>query len=103
NRSKAEIEKLKRTIDEQKSAIEAEAEKNFNQLLTVEKEKIKKSEGAKNELIIKELQKQLEEQKHLTEEMKRKQELGAIQRKGEVQELAIEEWLKISFPFDEIM
>jgi len=38
----------------------------------------------------------------LTEEMKRKQEQGSMQLQGEVQELAIEEWLAAQFPLDTI-
>ncbi|HDY75754.1 MAG TPA: DUF2130 domain-containing protein, partial [Candidatus Marinimicrobia bacterium] len=43
-----------------------------------------------------------EDQKKLTEEMKRKQEQGSMQMQGEVQELAIEEWLATQFPLDVI-
>ncbi len=100
NKSKGEIEKLKREKDELKEAIEAEAQKALNQKLTEEKDKIRKSEQEKNEFVVKELQKQLEDQRKLTEEMKRKQEQGSMQLQGEVQELAIEEWLKENFPFD---
>lgn len=102
NRSKAEIEKLKREKDELKEVAEAEAQKKINELLISEKEKIRKSEEEKNELKFKELQKQLEDQKKLTEEMKRKQEQGSMQMQGEVQELAIEEWLETKFPLDTI-
>ncbi len=102
NKSKAEIEKLKREKGELKEAAEAEAQKKLNQVLLAEKEKIKKSEEDKNELRFKELQKQLEDQKKLTEEMKRKQEQGSMQLQGEVQELAIEEWLASQFPLDTI-
>jgi hypothetical protein len=52
--------------------------------------------------VIRELQKKLEDQKNLTEEMKRKQEQGSMQLQGEVQELAIEEWLATNFPLDTI-
>jgi hypothetical protein len=51
-------------------------------------------------LKVKELEKQLEDQKLLTEEMKRKQEQGSMQLQGEVQELALEELLRNTFPFD---
>jgi hypothetical protein len=102
NRSKAEIEKLKREKGELKEAVEAEAQKKLNELLLTEKEKIRKSEEDKNELKFKELVKQLEDQKKLTEEMKRKQEQGSMQMQGEVQELAIEEWLSTQFPLDTI-
>jgi hypothetical protein len=102
NRTKAEIEKLKREKAELKEIAEAEAQKKLSETLLSEREKIKKSEADKNELRFKELQMQLEAQKKLTEEMKRKQDQGSMQMQGEVQELAIEEWLAAKFPLDTI-
>ena len=102
NRTKAEIEKLKREKGELKEEAEAAAQKRLNETLQTEREKIKKTEEERNELRFKELQKQLEDQKNLTEEMKRKQEQGSMQLQGEVQELAIEEWLAAQFPLDTI-
>jgi hypothetical protein len=102
NRTKAEIERLKREKEEMKELVEAEAQKRLNEQLISEKEKIKKSEEEKNELRLKELQKKLDDQMKLTEEMKRKQEQGSMQLQGEVQELAIEEWLISNFPLDSI-
>jgi hypothetical protein len=102
NRTKAENEKLKREKDEIKEVVEVDAQKRLNQLISEEREKIKKFEEDKNELKFKELQKQLEDQKRLTEEMKRKQEQGSMQMQGEVMELAIEEWLAEQFPLDTI-
>lgn len=102
NRAKAEIEQIKREKAELKEAIEAESAKLLNTKLNEEKERIRKAEHDKNELIVAELQKQLDDQKRLTEEMKRKQEQGSVQLQGEVQELAIEEWLMSNFPLDTI-
>ncbi|MNJ85460.1 hypothetical protein D3C87_29350 [compost metagenome] len=102
NRTKAEIEKLKREKEEMKEAVEAESQKKLSLQLEEEKTKIRKVEEEKNELRMKELLKQLEDQKKLTEEMKRKQEQGSMQLQGEVQELAIEEWLAARFPLDTI-
>jgi len=102
NKSKAEVEKLKREKDELKESIEAEAQRTLNKKLLEEKERIKKMEEEKNELKFREYEKQIEDQKKLVEEMKRKQEQGSMQMQGEVQELAIEEWLTNSFPLDEI-
>jgi hypothetical protein len=51
---------------------------------------------------LKELEKQLDDQKKLAEEMKRRAEQGSTQLQGEVQELALEELLRATFPFDEI-
>jgi len=102
SRTKAEIERLKREKDELKESLLADAERVLNQKLIEEKEKIRKIEQDRNELAFKELHKQLEDQKRLTEEMKRKQEQGSMQLQGEVQELAIEEWLASNFPLDTI-
>lgn len=102
NLTKIEVEKLKREKSELKEQAEAEAQKKLNETLISEKEKIRKQEEDKNELRFKELQKQLEDQRKLTEEMKRKQEQGSMQLQGEVQELAIEEWLATQFPLDTI-
>lgn len=52
------------------------------------------------QLKLKELEKQLDDQKKLAEEMRRKAEQGSMQLQGEVQELALEEMLKATFPFD---
>ena len=102
NRSKAEIARLMREREELKEVALAEAQLQLNQALTTEKDKIRKSEEEKNELRIRELQKKLEDQMKLTEEMRRKQEQGSMQMQGEVQELAIEEWLMTHFPLDTI-
>jgi len=102
NRTKAEIETLKREKSELREAVEAESQKRLNDILSTEKEKIKKSEEDKNELRFKELQKQFEDQKRLTEEMKRKQDQGSMQLQGEILELAVEEWLVNQFPLDTI-
>jgi hypothetical protein len=102
NKATITIEKLKREKDELEESIKAEAEKELNLKIGQEKERIHKEEFEKNELKFKELQKQLEDQKTLTEEMKRKQDQGSMQIQGEVQELAIEEWLSEKFPLDSI-
>ena len=55
---------------------------------------------AELEMKLKERDKQLEDQKRLVEEMRRKAEQGSMQLQGEVQELALEELLRGNFPFD---
>lgn len=102
NLTKIEIERLKREKGELKEQAEADAQKRLNDQLQIEKEKIRKSEEEKNELKFKEFQKKIDDQKALVEEMKRKQEQGSMQMQGEVQELAIEEWLTAQFPLDTI-
>lgn len=55
------------------------------------------------QLRMKEMEKQLEDQKKLVDQMKRKAEQGSMQMQGEVQELLLEDLLKNSFPFDQII
>lgn len=94
------MEKLKREKAELKDQIELDAQKQINQIISEEKIKIQRSVQKKNELKFKEYQKQLNDQKKLVEEMKRKAEQGSMQMQGEIQELAIEDFLRTLFPFD---
>jgi hypothetical protein len=92
---------------------EAELELTLQKKLTEEREKLaeslRKIEADKSaqketeyQLKLRELEKQLEDQKKLANEMKRKAEQGSMQLQGESQELALEELLSTSFPFDRI-
>ncbi|HTI92956.1 MAG TPA: DUF2130 domain-containing protein [Puia sp.] len=92
---------------------EAEMELSVQRLLQEERgklsEEIRQLEGQRvaaketeYQMRLKELEKQLDDQKKLAEEMRRKAEQGSMQLQGEVQEIALEELLRSSFPFDEI-
>ncbi|GGI27147.1 hypothetical protein GCM10008119_26200 [Pedobacter mendelii] len=70
-------------------------------------EQIRKQEAEKNsikdtehQMRMREVEKQLDDQKKLVDEMKRKAEQGSMQLQGEVQELILEELLRSNFPFD---
>jgi len=84
--------KVQRTLTEERNKI-AEAIKKDEQ----EKSKQRDTEY---EMSIKERDKQLDDQRKLIEDMKRKMEQGSMQLQGEVQELALEELLRYAFPFD---
>jgi hypothetical protein len=102
SKTQAEFAKLKREKDELAESLKAHYEEEQNRRLTEEREKVRKSEEVKNEMVLRELQKKLDDQIKLTDEMSRKQKQGSMQTQGEVQELAIEEWLKSKFPLDTI-
>ncbi|MBY0379248.1 MAG: DUF2130 domain-containing protein [Burkholderiales bacterium] len=102
NNSKAEIERLKREKDELQSNITAQAEQNFNQQLRQEREKIQKQISEASALKMREKEEQLNILRNQLQEAQRKAEQGSMQLQGEVQELAIEEWLTERFPFDSI-
>jgi hypothetical protein len=88
--------------------LQEERVKLSKEIRDLEEQKIAARETA-HQLKVKELEKQLEDQKKLAadmerraEEMKRKAEQGSMQLQGEVQELALEELLRVTFPFDMI-
>jgi hypothetical protein len=98
-------QELKTRAEEMELEIQRKMQAERNQIV----EQIKKQEIEKNQLKetehqlrVKELEKQLEDQKKLADEMRRKAEQGSMQLQGEVQELILEELLKSTFPFDAI-
>jgi hypothetical protein len=117
NRTKADIERLKREKDALAETISLEKEKELNtklkeertkiaennkKLLEAEREKLKEDLEQSSVLKIRELEKKLQDQTNLVDEMKRKAEQGSMQLQGEVQELAIEEILRNTFIYDTI-
>lgn len=79
--------------------LQQERERLSEEIRKIEEERMSVKEGEFN-MKVKELEKQLEDQKKLAEEMKRRAEQGSQQLQGEIQELALEEMLRINFPFD---
>ncbi|GAA7926816.1 DUF2130 domain-containing protein [Helicobacter pylori] len=100
HQKEAEIERLKRENNEAESRLKAENEKKLNEKLDLEREKIEKALHEKNELKFKQQEEQLEMLKNELKNAQRKAELSSQQFQGEVQELAIEEFLKQKFPLD---
>ena len=97
-----ENERLKRQMTEQKQNLEFEFEKKLNERLDQESKTIRNRESERVEMKVKELEKKLADQTKLADEMRRKAEQGSMQLQGEVQELALEEMLKATYPFDVI-
>lgn len=101
-KAKITIEQLKREKEEAEQKAKLEAQKFLNEELAKERQKIAQIIAAEHELKLKEKEKQLSDMRAKLEEAQRKAQLTSQQLQGEVQELAIEEWLKNSFPFDAI-
>ncbi len=104
-----ELEFLKKVqeLKNKEEEMEIALQKRLSQERATLSEQIRKQELEKNiiketenTLKFKEIEKQLEDQKKLVDEMKRKAEQGSMQRQGEVQEIALEEILRNNFPFD---
>ena len=109
NKSKAEIERLKREKDELQDKITFEKEQEHRQKLNEEKAKIKQFEEEKAKQKITEVELKITERDKFIDQLKddlKKAEQKANQvpapLKGEAQELAIEEWLEEQFPLDAI-
>lgn len=104
-----ELDFLKKLQDIQtkEAELELELQRKLNAERELLKQQIQKEElervsikDQEHQLKVKELEKQIEDQRKLAEEMRRKAEQGSMQMQGEVQELLLEELLKSSFPFD---
>ena len=96
---------LKQKEEELELSLQRKLQEQRNELT----DNIRKQEAEKfnlkdtdYQLKVRELEKQLDDQKKLAEEMKRKAEQGSMQLQGEVQELILEEQLRNYFPFDVI-
>lgn len=102
NKTKAEIERLRREKEELRDQIALEKEIEFSQKLKSEKSKIRGNVEEEYTFKLRELEKQLEDQKELAAEMKRKADQGSVQLQGEVQELELERILRELYVHDEI-
>ncbi|ACJ08261.1 hypothetical protein HPP12_1109 [Helicobacter pylori P12] len=102
HQKEAEIERLKRENNEAESRLKAENEKKLNEKLDLERERIEKALHEKNELKFKQQEEQLEMLRNELKNAQRKAELSSQQFQGEVQELAIEEFLRQKFPLDSV-
>ena len=96
-----------KAMKEKEEEMEIQLQRKLQEQRAEMVEQIRKQETEKNnlkdtehQLRVKELEKQLDDQKKLAEEMKRKAEQGSMQLQGEVQELILEELLRNAFPFD---
>lgn len=101
---KKEVDMLRREKDlkdkeeEMRLALEKEMIEREDKIKT----EIRKHEEEKVQMKFKEYEKKLDDQKRLNEEMQRKLDQGSMQMQGEVQELALEELLRDTFPTDTI-
>lgn len=97
-----ELLQKEKAVKEREESLKLELEKQMLERQKEIEDKVKKIEAEKSDLKIKELEKKLSDQIELAETMRRKAEQGSMQLQGEVQELALEELLKSTFPFDTI-
>jgi len=89
-------------LKDRESELQLQLQKELLERQQEIEEKAKAKERENFDLERRQLLKQIEDNKKLAEEMKRKAEQGSMQLQGEVQELALEELLRQVYPFDRI-
>lgn len=102
NKAKVALTQLQREKDELAEKLNAELEVKLNERLAKAKTEISKTEADKQELKLKEKEELIDKMKSQMAELQRRAEQGSMQSQGEVQELAIEEWLRNAFPLDTV-
>lgn len=100
NKSKAEIEKLKREKEEIGDELKAKYERELNQTLKEEKQKIQELSYEENQRALKEKDVQIEQMQKKVEDANKIAKQGSMQVQGEAQELSIEDWLRQEFKYD---
>lgn len=102
NKAKSEIERLKREKKTLATEIELDIEKRLSEQFNQQQEKLKLQLDQRVQFKIAEKEQVISQLKEKLSEAQRKAEQGSMQTQGEVQELAIEEWLSRQFPLDTI-
>ena len=102
NKAQSEVERLKREKQSLRTEIELESQKILTEKLASQSAKIQQQVNNQVEFKIAEKETVINQLKQKLTEAQRQAEQGSTQLQGEVQELAIEEWLSSNFPLDTI-
>lgn len=102
NLIKAEMEAQKRKFNELEAENKAKSEIELTNRVNQERERLSKQISQENELKFRQKDEQIQSLIGQINELKRRSEVGSQQLQGEVQELALQEYLRLNFPFDEI-
>ena len=102
NQAKIDIERLKREKEEIVSEISLAKEKELNEKLNQERDRLAKQFQDENYLKVEEYRKTIDDLTRQIAEVKRQAEQGSVQLQGEIQELVIERELKNVYPLDTV-
>src|SRR6185437_3413308 len=97
-----EFMKKEKELKDKQEELELELQKKLLQRTAEVEAAVKKKAEEENQMKMKEKDMQLQAMKDQIEILKRKAEQGSMQLQGEVQEVILEELLKVLFPFDTI-
>lgn len=102
NGTKAQLERLRRDMEEAETRIILEKEKELSERLEQARSTIKEQVQQESFLKLKEREKVIEDLKNKLDEAKRQAEQGSMQLQGQIQELEIIELLREFHPYDEV-
>jgi hypothetical protein len=102
NGTKAQLERLRRDMEEAETRIVLEKEKELSERLEQARSSIKEQVQQESFLKLKEREKVIEDLKNKLDEAKRQAEQGSMQLQGQIQELEIIELLREFHPYDEV-
>ena len=97
-----EFLKKEKELKDKQEEMQLDMEKKLFQKASEIEEVVKKKAEEENQMRMKEKDMQMQAMKDQIEILKRKAEQGSMQLQGEVQEVILEELLKVLFPFDTI-
>lgn len=109
NKLQAELEQVRREKLETEARLKVEMEKQYSEKLLDDRKRIEKEVETQMQTRLTEKDQKLHEEQHKIEQMRkqieelqRKADQTSVQLQGEVQEIAIEEYLQTTFPYDQI-
>jgi len=102
HKTQGEVERLKREKESLRAEIELDVEKKFSRQLAEQSAKIQKQINEQVSFKVAEKEEVINQLKSKLSEAQRKADQSSMQIQGEVQELAIEQWLRSNFPLDAI-
>ena len=101
-KAQAELIKKQRELDDAKRELELTVEKRVQEGLTATRQQAKKEAEDEQKLKVMEKEQTIAAMQKQIEDLKRRAEQGSQQLQGEVQELELENLLRVKFPFDSI-
>uniref|UniRef100_E6QTC4 DUF2130 domain-containing protein n=1 Tax=mine drainage metagenome TaxID=410659 RepID=E6QTC4_9ZZZZ len=101
-KAQAELIKKQRELDDAKRELELTVEKRVQDGLTEVRTQAKKEAEDEQKLKVMEKEQTITAMQKQIEDLKRRAEQGSQQMQGEVQELELENLLRVKFPFDSI-
>ncbi len=101
-KAQAELIKKQRELDDAKREVELTVEKRVQENLAAAREQAKKEAEESLKLKVAEKDQTIASMQQKIEELKRRAEQGSQQLQGEVQELELENLLRVRFPLDSI-